>query len=54
MIFLSGSAYGTRLNTKFEFSGPVNLQAGKNRISLLSIAMGLPVSSTPFTIKLNK
>ncbi|CAA0843424.1 Beta-galactosidase 3 [Striga hermonthica] len=39
---LAGSAYGTRVNTGFTFSGPVNLRAGKNKIALLSIAMGLP------------
>lgn len=50
----AGSAYGTRTNTEFRFSGSVNLQAGKNRISLLSIAMGLPVNSTLFTIKLHQ
>ncbi|KAH6770173.1 beta-galactosidase 3 [Perilla frutescens var. hirtella] len=43
-----GSAYGIRTNTKFTFNGPVNLQAGKNRISLLSIAMGLPNTGMHF------
>ncbi|KAK4351933.1 hypothetical protein RND71_027451 [Anisodus tanguticus] len=42
---LSGSTYGTRKNTRFTFTGPVDLQAGANRIELLSIAVGLPVSS---------
>lgn len=39
---LSGSAYGTRENRKFTFTGPANLHAGQNRIELLSIAVGLP------------
>ncbi|KAL7117383.1 hypothetical protein ACP275_03G068700 [Erythranthe tilingii] len=39
---LAGSAYGTRAKTRFTFTGPVNLQVGTNKISLLSIAMGLP------------
>ncbi|KAF3620758.1 Beta-galactosidase 5 [Capsicum annuum] len=39
---LSGSSYGTRKDTKFTFTGSVDLQAGTNRIELLSIAVGLP------------
>ncbi|KAL3639127.1 Beta-galactosidase 3 [Castilleja foliolosa] len=39
---LAGSAFGTRANTRFKFSGPLNLRAGTNKIALLSIAMGLP------------
>ncbi|KAL7155366.1 hypothetical protein ABFS83_03G070300 [Erythranthe nasuta] len=39
---LAGSAYGTRAKTRFTFTGPVNLRVGTNKISLLSIAMGLP------------
>ncbi|XP_021667108.2 beta-galactosidase 5 isoform X2 [Hevea brasiliensis] len=38
----SGSAFGTRENRQITFTGPVNLRAGMNRISLLSIAVGLP------------
>ncbi|KAK6136549.1 hypothetical protein DH2020_029709 [Rehmannia glutinosa] len=45
---LAGSAYGTRVNTRFTFTGPVNLQVGKNKISLLSIAMGLPNNGLHF------
>ncbi|KAG8377849.1 hypothetical protein BUALT_Bualt08G0076300 [Buddleja alternifolia] len=45
---LAGSAYGTRTNTKFTFRGPVNLQAGANKIYLLSIAMGLPNNGMHF------
>lgn len=47
---LIGSAYGTRTNTRFTFNGAVNLKAGKNSLSLLSIAMGLPVSSNLLVI----
>ncbi|GAB2219906.1 hypothetical protein Droror1_Dr00007546 [Drosera rotundifolia] len=39
---LSGSAYGTRTSWRFTFNGPVYLRAGNNRISLLSVAVGLP------------
>ncbi|XP_047314853.1 beta-galactosidase 3-like [Impatiens glandulifera] len=39
---LSGSAFGTRENRRFAFSGKVNLRAGTNTIGLLSIAVGLP------------
>ncbi|KAI3861630.1 hypothetical protein MKW98_000582 [Papaver atlanticum] len=45
---LSGSAYGTRSNRKFAFTGKVNLRAGTNRIALLSIAVGLPNIGTHF------
>ncbi|KAG2698497.1 hypothetical protein I3843_07G153500 [Carya illinoinensis] len=38
----SGSAFGTREQRQFTFTGPVNLHAGRNRIALLSIAVGLP------------
>ncbi|KAF3639679.1 Beta-galactosidase 5 [Capsicum annuum] len=39
---LSGYSYGTRKDTKFTFIGSVDLQAGTNRIELLSIVVGLP------------
>ncbi|CAI0392463.1 unnamed protein product [Linum tenue] len=39
---LSGSAFGTRENRKFTYTGKVNLRAGKNKIALLSVAVGLP------------
>ncbi|XP_047310478.1 beta-galactosidase 3-like isoform X2 [Impatiens glandulifera] len=39
---LSGSAFGTRENRRFAFTGKVNLRAGTNTIGLLSIAVGLP------------
>ncbi|KAJ7978317.1 Beta-galactosidase [Quillaja saponaria] len=45
---LSGSAFGTRKNPRFTFSGNVNLQAGINILSILSIAVGLPNAGTHF------
>ncbi|XP_057806866.1 beta-galactosidase 3-like [Salvia miltiorrhiza] len=39
---LSGSASGTRQNRRFMFKGKVNFHAGSNKISLLSVAVGLP------------
>ncbi|KAK8601310.1 hypothetical protein V6N12_051147 [Hibiscus sabdariffa] len=38
----SGSAYGTRKDRGFTFTGPVNLHAGTNHIALASISVGLP------------
>ncbi|KAL4013236.1 hypothetical protein IC575_025398 [Cucumis melo] len=39
---LAGSSFGTHDNSKFTFTGRINLQAGVNKVSLLSIAGGLP------------
>ncbi|KAL0380498.1 UNVERIFIED_CONTAM: Beta-galactosidase [Sesamum angustifolium] len=39
---LSGTAYGSLESPKVTFSKSVNLRAGVNKISLLSIAVGLP------------
>ncbi|KAK6151941.1 hypothetical protein DH2020_014576 [Rehmannia glutinosa] len=39
---LSGTVYGSLDNTKLTYSGNVNLRAGINKISLLSVAVGLP------------
>ncbi|XP_027168582.1 beta-galactosidase [Coffea eugenioides] len=39
---LSGTIYGSLENPKITFSQGVNLRAGVNKISLLSIAVGLP------------
>ncbi|KAA8540294.1 hypothetical protein F0562_024143 [Nyssa sinensis] len=39
---LSGTIYGSLENPKLTFSEGVNLRAGVNKISLLSIAVGLP------------
>ncbi|XVF67768.1 hypothetical protein PTKIN_Ptkin10aG0148700 [Pterospermum kingtungense] len=39
---LSGSAFGTRQNRRFTFTGNINLHPGMNKISILSIAVGLP------------
>ncbi|KAK1433309.1 hypothetical protein QVD17_10219 [Tagetes erecta] len=39
---LSGSAFGTRENRRITYKEKVNLRPGNNKISLLSVAMGLP------------
>lgn len=39
----TGSASGTRDKRRFNFAVNVNLRAGTNRISLLSVLVGLPV-----------
>lgn len=39
---LSGSTFGTRENRRFTYKGKINLRAGSNKISLLSVAVGLP------------
>ncbi|EYU31167.1 hypothetical protein ABFS82_08G239400 [Erythranthe guttata] len=39
---LSGSAFGTRENRRLTFKEKVKLRAGSNKISLLSVAIGLP------------
>ncbi|PSS21687.1 Beta-galactosidase [Actinidia chinensis var. chinensis] len=45
---LSGSAFGTQESRRFTFTGNVNLNAGTNRISLLSVAVGLPNNGPHF------
>ncbi|KAL9414814.1 hypothetical protein AB3S75_043137 [Citrus x aurantiifolia] len=45
---LTGSASGTRTFKRFTFRGNVNLHAGVNTISLLSIAVGLPNNGPHF------
>ncbi|KAK2998551.1 hypothetical protein RJ639_024310 [Escallonia herrerae] len=45
---LSGSAFGSRRSRRFNFRGNVNLHSGMNRISLLSIAVGLPNNGAHF------
>ncbi|KAI8533047.1 hypothetical protein RHMOL_Rhmol11G0265500 [Rhododendron molle] len=45
---LSGSAFGSREYKQFTFTGEVNLQAGPNTISLLSVAVGLPDNGPRF------
>ncbi|EEF49462.1 beta-galactosidase, putative [Ricinus communis] len=46
---LSGSVYGTRGNRRISFSGELKqLHAGRNRISLLSVAVGLPNNGPRF------
>lgn len=44
ITMVTGSAFGTRENRRFTFTGKVNLRAGTNKIALLSVAVGLPVS----------
>ncbi|RIA04457.1 hypothetical protein BRARA_K01318 [Brassica rapa] len=39
---LSGYAFGTRENRRFTYRGNINLHYGTNRITLLSVAVGLP------------
>jgi hypothetical protein len=39
-----GSAYGTREDRRIKYNGNANLRAGTNKIALLSVACGLPVS----------
>ncbi|KAL0904016.1 hypothetical protein M5K25_026085 [Dendrobium thyrsiflorum] len=38
----AGNAYGSLSNPKLSYSGKVNLRAGSNKISILSVAVGLP------------
>ena len=48
-----GSAFGTRKKLRFTYTGNLDLKAGANIISLLSIAVGLPVSiPIPTSIRL--
>lgn len=42
-VILAGTTYGSLDRPKLTFSKGVNLRAGVNKISLLSIAVGLPV-----------
>lgn len=50
MHFLAGTAYGSLENPKLTFSQGVNLRAGINKISLLSIAVGLQVRPVLFLL----
>ena len=45
LILNAGTAYGGLANPKLTFSDNVKLTVGINKISLLSVAVGLPVSS---------
>lgn len=45
---LSGSAHGTREQRRFTFTEDMKFHAGKNRISLLSVAVGLPNNGPRF------
>ena len=44
LLSYSGSAYGSLDSPKLTFRRGVNLRAGFNKIAILSIAVGLPVS----------
>lgn len=39
-----GSSFGTRKHRKVMYKEKINLHGGINKIALLSVAMGLPVS----------
>lgn len=45
-----GSAYGSRKDRKITYHGDITLRAGSNKIALLSVAMGLPVSGSLMTL----
>ncbi|KAL0374487.1 UNVERIFIED_CONTAM: Beta-galactosidase, partial [Sesamum radiatum] len=45
---LSGTVYGSLDNTKLTYGGNVDLRAGINKISLLSVAVGLPNAGMHF------
>lgn len=49
-----GTTYGGLENPKVTYSGKVNLGPGVNRISLLSVSVGLPVSATSFLLFFRK
>ncbi|XP_021759898.1 beta-galactosidase 3-like [Chenopodium quinoa] len=44
----AGSAFGNREDRRLTFKGPVNLHSGMNRITLLSVAVGLPNIGTHY------
>lgn len=44
-VSVSGTAYGSLEKPKLTFSQKIKLAAGVNKFALLSIAVGLPVSS---------
>lgn len=45
-----GTVYGGLESPKLRYSGKVKMWAGSNKISLLSIAVGLPVCSLSYVI----
>lgn len=49
---MTGTVYAGLENPKLTFSDNVKLRAGINKISLLSVSVGLPVSSLSFYLKL--
>ncbi|XP_041010238.1 beta-galactosidase 3-like [Juglans microcarpa x Juglans regia] len=48
---LAGSAFGTQESLRFTFTGNVDLRPGSNKISLLSIAVGLPNNGPHFEMR---
>ncbi|XP_028083556.1 beta-galactosidase-like [Camellia sinensis] len=54
-MFMAGTVYGPLGNPKLTYSSTVKLRAGINKISLLSVAVGLPTWNTrvlgPVTLK---
>lgn len=47
---VAGTVYGGLSNPKLTFSQNIKLTEGINKISLLSVAVGLPVSSLAFFV----
>ena len=45
MFSVTGRAYGSLEHTSLTFSQKIKLHAGVNRLALLSVVVGLPVSS---------
>ncbi|KAK9099276.1 hypothetical protein Syun_026321 [Stephania yunnanensis] len=50
---LAGTAYGNIDNPKITFNGNVKLNAGLNKISILSISVGLPIGLTGESLNLH-
>ncbi|XP_023006918.1 beta-galactosidase 3-like [Cucurbita maxima] len=48
---LTGSSFGNHDSSKFKFTGRIQLQAGVNRVSLLSMAAGLPNNGPHFEMR---
>lgn len=49
-VCLIGSVYGSLDNPKLSYSGNVKMGVGVNKISLLSVAVGLPVSENDLLV----
>ena len=48
---MAGTVYGGLENPKLTYSERVKLNAGVNKISLLSVAVGLPVRNLKFQVR---